>query len=72
MTTNFTEARLIICNACQFNINGDCAFSGKEVLNITATEEETCPAVPSRWGSLSTPTTGQIVNQGICIPCSKR
>lgn len=70
--SNFVEARLAICNSCPFNVEGSCAYCGCDVATKVLDPEETCPAVPSRWGGLSTPTTGQVINQGICVPCSKR
>lgn len=71
MPVNYVDARLAICNGCEFNILGDCALCGCVIADKVQKEEESCPAIPKRWDSLtgfSTPSPNTVA----CVPCQKR
>jgi len=81
----FDEIRLAICNACEFNIGGECVLCGCIVADKVKKELESCPAVPKRW-DIYDPNVkvAQVVDQPpeqqssaptdqrICIPCQAR
>lgn len=67
-----SEARLKICNSCEFNVAGDCAMCGCVVETKVLDPNESCPAVPSRWPSATAaPSVADTINRGVCVPCSK-
>lgn len=72
MTTPMSEARLKICNSCQFKIENLCALCGCDVATKVLDSNEMCPATPSYWPSaVSQPTGAEIINRGVCVPCQK-
>ena len=72
MTTPMSEARLKICNSCEFLVEGLCSLCGCEVAVEALDPKEKCPAGQSRWPSItSQPTGADIINQGVCAPCQK-
>lgn len=70
MPNNFIEARLAICNGCEFNVQGDCALCGCVIADKVQKPEESCPAIPPRWGSL-TGLPDNSPNRVACVPCQK-
>ena len=70
MTTPMSEARLKICNSCEFNVSGDCALCGCVIETKVLDPNESCPSQPSRWPS-AVPSVADTINRGVCVPCSK-
>ena len=67
-----SEARLKICNSCEFNVEGDCALCGCVIAVKVLDPNEKCPGVPSRWpAQVENPTGADLINQSICVPCTK-
>jgi hypothetical protein len=72
MTTPMSEARLKICNSCEFNVLGDCALCGCLIATKVLDPNEKCPAGQSRWPSITAqPTGADLINRGVCVPCQK-
>lgn len=69
--TPMAEARLKICNSCEFNIDGDCALCGCVILDKVQIIEEQCPLTPAKWSAGFTPTIAEQVNSRICKVCKK-
>jgi hypothetical protein len=72
-TDSYIDARLKICNGCEFNVAGDCALCGCIISEKVQKPDEKCPAIPSRWGSLTSLSEPEKAGQMPgCIPCSKK
>ena len=66
------DARMKICNSCEFLVEKTCIFCGCEPQVFALDPNEKCRAVPSRWPSaVSQPTGAEIINRGVCVPCQK-
>ena len=68
----YAEERLKICNSCEFNLAGDCALCGCVIADKVQKLEESCPLTPPKWSSGTTLSQAQIINNGVCVPCTKR
>lgn len=60
---------MLICEACDLNIGGECGLCGCHIETKVQDANESCPATPSKWTSVTIkkehPSKG-------CSSCTKR
>jgi hypothetical protein len=70
MNTPMYDARMKICNSCEFLVENACVFCGCEPKLFALDPNEQCRAAPARWPS-AIPSVADTINRGVCVPCSK-
>lgn len=65
------EARMKICNSCEFFVENSCVFCGCEPAVFAQDPNEKCRTTPERWPAQVNPSVAETINKTICVPCQK-
>lgn len=67
--SDFSEARLSICNSCEFLVERDCVLCGCVVDTKVLDPEENCPASQPKWVAQSRQSSKPVDPRVGCVPC---